>query len=157
MKKSSEIFKQITLVHLAICIGTAVIIGILYTIKVQNNEVVSSSDGLNILELVVPFTAAIAFAIAYYFGKARYKKLKASDSLEHKLEVYRLNNIVLWASLEGSAFFGAIGFYLTGRTNILLYALMLGVLLIYFRPLKKRAVEVLKLSPEESDTLHDTI
>ncbi|MGB1037922.1 MAG: hypothetical protein ACPGYY_04685, partial [Bacteroidia bacterium] len=148
MKKPGDIFKQITLIHLAICIATALIIGIIYTIKSKSGEVVSSEIGWDILEIIVPVTAVLTFAVAYYFGKSRYKKVQASDSLESKLDVYRLNNIVLWAALEGSAFFGGIAFYLSGRTNILLYSLMMGVLLIYFRPLKSRAIEDLKLSPE---------
>jgi len=152
----SSIFKQISIIHIALCIGTTLVVGIIYTSKAQNGEVISSTEGMNILELVVPVMALLSFAVAYYLGKHRYKKLDINLSLSDKLNVYRANNVILWAALEGSAFFAAIAFYLTGRNNLLLYAVMLAVLLIYFRPLKTRATEDLKLSQDESDELDTT-
>ena len=149
-------FKQLSLIHIIICISTAILVGILYTLKNQDTLNQNSEDFL-ILEMIVPLLAVVTFAAAYFFGKMQYKKLDKSADLDTKFNAFRISNIVLWASLEGSAILGAVGFYLSGRMNLLLYSLMLGVLLIYFRPLKSRAVEFLQLSSEEADQLDDTI
>lgn len=140
---------------MAINIGTAVVVGVLYTLRNQNP--IDTESNLLILELIVPILAVASFAAAYFYGKSQYKKIENFQSLDDKLEVFKRSNIVLWAALEGSAFFGAIGFYLSGRMNLILYAVMLGVLLIYFRPLKSRAVEFLDLNPEEANQIQDTI
>jgi hypothetical protein len=151
--KPAAVFKQLSIIHIAICLGTCIIVGTLYTLKMQANEVISSEDGMNILELFVPVLGVITFAAAYYIGRRKIKAVPKESNLVDKLEAYKSFNIFIWAALEGSTFFAAIAFYLTGRTNLLLYALMLGVLLIYFRPLKTRAKEELNLSAEEGDEL----
>lgn len=155
--KAAATFKQLSVIHIAICLGTCIIVGILYTLKVQANEVVSSENGLNVLELLVPLLGVSTFAGAYFIGKRKIKAVPKNASLAEKLESYRTFNILIWAALEGSTFFAAIAFYLTGRNNLLLYALMLGVLLIYFRPLKTRAKEELNLSVAEADELDEHI
>jgi hypothetical protein len=47
----------------------------------------------------------------------------------------------------------SVGFLISGQQNLLLYAMMIGVMILYFRPIKSRVVEDLNLSPEESDDL----
>ncbi len=151
--KPAAVFKQLSIIHIAICLGTCIVVGILYTLKTQANEVVSSEDGMNILELLVPVLGVVTFAAAYYIGRGKIKAVTKESTLVDKLEAYKSFNILIWAALEGSTFFAAIAFYVTGRTNLLLYALMIGVLLIYFRPLKTRAREELNLSADEADEL----
>lgn len=153
---AARIFKTLSIIHIAICIGTAIFLGVIYTLR-NTGFYQADQDSLLILELIVPIAAGLSFLGAYFFGKSQYKKLNKSDSLETKLNAFKVSNIVLWASLEGSALFGAVSFLLTGRMNLFLYGLMLGVLLIYFRPLKSRAVEYLDLTSDEADELHDTV
>ena len=47
--KPAAVFKQLSIIHIAICLGTCIIVGILYTLKMQANEVVSSENRMNIL------------------------------------------------------------------------------------------------------------
>lgn len=151
-----QIFKSTVIVHLSVCALTAIVVGTLYTLKSQAGEIASSEVGLDAFELLVPIISLLSGFGAYYVGKQKFKKIKDTDTLASKLDVFRSNSIILWAALEGSAFFAAITFYLSGRTNLLLYALMLGVLLIYFRPLKARAAEDLNLSPDEIEELDES-
>jgi hypothetical protein len=148
-----SIFKQASIIHIALCLGTTIVVGILYTLRVRSGDGIATEPSLNIFELLVPILAILSFGVAYYLGKSRYKKMDPKLSITAKMEVWRANNIMIWAALEGSAFFAGISFYLTGHTNLILYALMIGVLLIYFRPLKSRAAEELKLTPEQADQL----
>jgi hypothetical protein len=153
---ATQIFKSTVQVHLAICVLTAIVVGILYTLKSQAGEIASSEIGLNTFELLVPVLSLLSGFGAYFMGKQKLKKIKDGDNLVSKLTTYRSNNILLWVALQGSSFFAAITFYATGRTNLLLYALMLAVLLVYFRPLKTRAAEDLNLSPDEIDKLDES-
>ena len=97
-----------------------------------------------------------SFAAAYYVGKNRYKKLSTNANLIDKMNIYRDNNILIWSSLTGSAFFAGISFYITGQNNLLLYGLMTWVMLLFFRPLKSRAKEELNLNEKESDLFDQT-
>jgi len=153
---AAQIFKSTVVIHLAICGLTAAVVGTLYTLKSQAGEIASSEIGLNAFELLVPVISLLSGFGAYFIGKQKFKKIKDSDKLASKLDLYRSNNILLWAALEGSTFFAAVTFYVSGRTNLLLYALMLAVLLVYFRPLKSRAAEDLNLSPDEVDKLDES-
>ena len=152
-----SVFKQTSALHLTISIFTTLIVGICYTLRMQVNGGVEPRTMLNIFELLVPVMAIASFAAAYYVGKNRYKKLNSSANLIDKMNVYRGNNLLIWSSLTGSAFFAGISFYITGQNNLLLFGLMTGVMLLYFRPLKSRAKEELNLNEKESDLLDQTV
>ena len=145
--------KSLNIIHLGITIGTILVVGIFYTIKNQSGEIIQSTQGMNVFEYLVPIFGIASFAIAYYLGKRKLKKLDSDSDLMSKLTAYRSHSLFIWAALEGSAFFAAIAFYLTGRTNLILYGAMLVVLLIYFRPQKTRISEDLNLNGEELDKL----
>ena len=150
-------FKSIILTHIVLCLLATISIGIFYTLRVQGIGTPEDFDSGLLLKLAIPLYAIISYAVAYFIGKSKIKKLKKGDSLSVKLEVYKKWNLMQWAAIEGSIFFASIGFFLSGRNNLLLYALMLGVMLIYFRPLKARAVELLDLQPEEADQLFENV
>ena len=151
-----SVFKQTSSLHLNISIFTTIIVGICYTLRMQANGGVEPRTVLNIFELLVPVLSIASFAAAYYVGKNRYKKLSTNANLIDKINIYRDNNILIWSSLTGSAFFAGISFYITGQNNLLLYVLMTGVMLLFFRPLKSRAKEELNLNEKESDLLDQT-
>ena len=151
-----SVFKQTSSLHLNISIFTTIIVGICYTLRMQANGGVEPRTVLNIFELLVPVLSIASFAAAYYVGKNRYKKLSTNANLIDKMNIYRDNNILIWSSLTGSAFFAGISFYITGQNNLLLYGLMTGVMLLFFRPLKSRAKEELNLNEKESDLLYQT-
>ena len=119
-----SVFKQTSSLHLNISIFTTIIVGICYTLRMQANGGVEPRTVLNIFELLVPVLSIASFAAAYYVGKNRYKKLSTNANLIDKMNIYRDNNILIWSSLTGSAFFAGISFYITGQNNLLLYGLM---------------------------------
>ncbi|PCJ67182.1 MAG: hypothetical protein COA58_02360 [Bacteroidetes bacterium] len=147
-----QILKNLSLIHILLTLGSVLIVGVIYTLKVRANEVISSEKGMDIFEFLVPILAFASLAGAHYYGKSRIKKMD-KGTLVDKLNVYRVNKIILWAALEGSIYLAIMAFYLTGRNNLMLYAFMLVILLVYFRPLKTRVIEDLNLSGEESDQL----
>lgn len=148
-------FKSIILTHIVLCLLATITIGIFYTLRLQSIGIPDNFENGLLLELAIPLYAIISYAAAYFIGKSKLKKLKKADSLSTKLEVYKKWNLMQWAAIEGSILFACLGFYLSGRNNLLLYALMLGVMLLYFRPLKARAVELLDLQPEEANQLFE--
>lgn len=82
------------------------------------------------------------------------KAIDQSANLEIKIAAYRSSMILLWAVLEGTTLFGSIGYYVSGRQNLLLYGLMAGVFILYFRPLKTKMAQDLDLQPNEVEELN---
>lgn len=149
----SRRLKQLGQVHFFICIGLALIISVFYFVLY---DVTKADDSLGLtFEFVVPLFAILSLSVGYFVNKQKLKAAINADTLFDKLELYRAGAIVKWATIEGAAFFACITYYLTQRNNFILYALMLGVYLIYSRPLKSRIIEDLELSEEEKDLINE--
>ena len=148
------IFKSMVIVHLAICLSVVLLVGIMYTITQKNGTHLNPSEDLKILELLVPVFGIISFFAARFIINKRFKKIPKDAQLSQKIEAYRASMIILWAMLEGTALFGAVGYLLAGRQNLLLYGLMAAVFILYFRPLKSKIAEDLNLEPTEVEKLN---
>lgn len=151
---AQSIFKSMIIIHLAICLSVVVFVGILYTLTVQSGKHLDPSEDYKVLELLLPI-----FGIGSFFGarliiNKRFKTIPKDASLSEKIEGYRASMIILWAMLEGTALFGAVGYFISGRHNLLLYGLMAGVFVLYFRPLKTKLAQDLNLEPEEVEELN---
>jgi hypothetical protein len=70
--------------------------------------------------------------------------------------MFKQIKVIQWVSLFGSVILASVGFLISGQQNLLLYAMMIGVMILYFRPIKARVIEDLNLSPEESDAFTQT-
>jgi cation transporter-like permease len=148
------IFRSMIIVHLILCLGIAVSTGVLYTLSIQSGKHLEPSDAFKILELLLPL-----FGIGSFFGarlviNRHFKSIPQNSPLNEKLEGYRASMIILWAMLAGTALFGAIGFFISGRQNLLLYGLMAAVFVLYFRPLKTKIAQDLNLEPDEVEELN---
>lgn len=142
MEPLKNSWKTITYIHLGICAFLALVVGIIYGVLQPDLNPTDDPTSM-ILELIVPVLSIISIASSHFFYKRIIKRAKALQLPLAKLEQYRIASIVRWAAVEGSAFLAILSFVFTGRNNMLLYALMLGVFLIYLRPLKSRAIEEL--------------
>lgn len=147
------IFKSMIIIHLAICLSVVLVVGLLYTFTQQSVRHLDPSEDYKILELLLPIFGIGSFFGARFIINKRFKDIPKEAPLSEKLEGYRASMIILWAMLEGTAIFGAVGYYLSGRHNLLLYGLMAGVFVLYFRPLKTKVAQDLNLEPEEIEQL----
>jgi hypothetical protein len=148
------IIKSMTIVHLTISFIVAITIGVLYTLTVQSGKQLSPSLDYMVLELILPIIGVASFFGARYLINKRMKQIAKDEKLSVKLEAYKSGMVILWAMLTGTALFGAVLFYLSGRLNLLLYGLMAGVFILYFRPLKTKIARDFGLSPEEKEQLN---
>lgn len=117
-------------------------------------EQITDLEGL-IFELIVPVMALGSYFWSYKQSSKQLKSVKPRMSLAQKLQIFKTSQLVKWKFTAGSALFASFAYGVTGRNNLLLYALMLSVLMIYQRPLKSRAIEELRLSEDETDKLLD--
>ncbi|MBT6235416.1 MAG: hypothetical protein HOI49_04930 [Bacteroidetes bacterium] len=148
------IIKSMTIVHLTISFIVAITMGVLYTLTVQSGKQLSPSLDYMVLELILPIIGVASFFGARYLINKRMKQIAKDEKLSVKLEAYKSGMVILWAMLTGTALFGAVLFYLSGRLNLLLYGLMAGVFILYFRPLKTKIARDFGLSPEEKEQLN---
>ncbi|MEN8696868.1 MAG: hypothetical protein ABF321_06810 [Bacteroidia bacterium] len=148
------ILKSMTIVHLTISFIVAITMGVLYTLTVQSGKQLSPSLDYMVLELILPIIGVASFFGARYLINKRMKQIAKDEKLSVKLEAYKSGMVILWAMLTGTALFGAVLFYLSGRLNLLLYGLMAGVFILYFRPLKTKIARDFGLSPEEKEQLN---
>jgi len=152
--KIQSIYKSIVSTHLIILILTTLIIGIVYTIR-KNGELTSNEDFI-LLELLVPLIAVSSFLVSHFIGKKKLNALYKRAELQEKLSTFKQVKIIQWVSLFGSVILASVSFLTSGQQNLLLYAMMIGVMILYFRPIKARVIEDLNLSPEESDAFTQT-
>ena len=153
-KTHNNIYKSIVSTHLIILILTTLIIGIVYTIR-KNGELKPDKDFM-LLELLVPLIAVSSFIVSHFIGKNKLNTLDKQDKLQEKLSMFKQIKVIQWVSLFGSVILASVGFLISGQQNLLLYAMMIGVMILYFRPIKARVIEDLNLSPEESDAFTQT-
>ena len=108
-------------------------------------------------EFIVPFAAVVSIIIGNLLAKKSIKKIKETDSFEMKMHAIQSTSIQLWIVVVGSSVFASIGFFMTARTNLILYALMLGVLLIYLRPIKSKIIKDFKFTEDEAKELGEAL
>ncbi len=150
----SAIFRSMIMIHLLLCLVIALSVSILYTLTVQSGKQLKPLDAYKILELLLPIFGIGSFFGARFVINTRFRNIPQESPLTEKLEGYRVSMIMLWSILTGTALFGALGFSISGRQNLLLYGLMAGVFVIYFRPLRSKIAEDLNLEPHEVDLLN---
>ena len=149
--KSQITFRSIVSKHLIISILTTLIIGIVYTIR--KNQPISANQNLLIFEFILPLVAISSFVASHFFSKKKLSNLNKQASLNEKLSLFKEVKIMQWISLFGSVILASIGFLISARQNLLLYAMMIGVMILYYRPVKGRIGEDLDLTAEELDSL----
>ena len=141
-----EQLRRMNIIHLALVAGAVLFAVVVYVLSSQIEAPQPELGG--IMELVVPLLAIFIISFGHLTFKKRLKYIKENGTVEEKLEAYVRINITRWASLEAAAFLGVIGYMLTQHNNLILYASMIIVLLLYTRPLRSRVVEDLGLSEE---------
>ena len=148
-----QIWTSLKRIHLAICASIAMLVAVVYLVLQPDRTPTNSSEALS-QEFILPILAIAAIGIGYFFFKRKLSRLHKLIGLESKIEGYRAANIIRWGVTEMAAFIMLIGFSTSGRNNLLLYALMIGVFLIYLRPLKSRLISELKLTDDEAELIN---
>lgn len=144
------IFKSLQKIHQLILIITTIIIGSAYTYLNLNPS--SKTSEYLILELIVPAYAIGSYIMTRYISKNRFR-LDHSATINFKLKNYKQAKILEWTNIQSSALLASISYLITGQQNLILYAMMIGVMLLYFRPLKSKIAEELNLSPKELNSI----
>ena len=143
-------FLRMKKLHLYLCALVALSITVFYFSMSNPDKKVDAADTFGlILEAIVPIFSVLSVVIGNFLFKRELKSLDGNCDLNKKLEVYQKGSLVKWSNILGSVFLAIVAYYLTSRNNFILYALMLGVFLIYLRPLKSRIKEELNLTDDE--------
>ena len=143
-------FLRMKKLHLYLCALVALSIIVFYFVLFDPNKVVDQKDSFGlILEAIVPFFAVVSVFLGNFMFKKALMQIDSRADLSNKLNLYQKASMVKWSNILGSVFLAIVAYYLTSRNNFILYALMLGVFLIYLRPLKSRIIEELKLTETE--------
>ena len=151
INKPKTIYRLITIIHLVISILTTIIIGSVYTI--QKNQPISANQNFLFFEFIIPVIVILSFTFSHYFSKRKLSNISKQMPLNEKLLVFKKVKITQWGSLFGSVILSIISFLISSQQNLLLYSMMLGVMILYYRPLKNRVGEDLDLTSEELELL----
>ncbi|MDC0561150.1 hypothetical protein OAP07_03665 [Bacteroidia bacterium] len=151
VNKPQTIYRSIVTIHLIISILTTLIIGIVYTIR--KNQPIPSDQNLLIFEFIIPLTVISSFIFSHYISKRKLGSIDKQMPLAEKLFVFKEVKIIQWVSLFGSIILATVSFLISAQQNLLLYAMMIGVMILYYRPVKNRVGEDLDLTSEELELL----
>ena len=146
-----EVYRSLISLHVMLCVITSLLIGSIYTYKNQSSQPMSSDNIW--YELIIPLLALITYLISHFLGKKKYKLITPKIQLIEQLLIYKQVKIIQWTSLMGSAILAAVSFFITSQQNLILYSMMLGVMMLYFRPIKSKIIEDLNLSPDHARVL----
>ncbi len=144
-------FKKLTTIHLAICLFLAILIIVMYFVFPDISQA-SEETGLT-LEMIIPLFAVTSIAAGFMVSRQRLNSIADDATGMEKMAIYRAVMIIRWATAEGAALFACVGYLLTQRMNLILYATMIGVYMIYLRPIKHKVIQDLKLTDDEAEEL----
>ena len=89
-------------------------------------------------------------------SKKKLSSLMKQAALNEKLSIFKEVKTIQLVRLFGSVILASIVFLISARQNLLLYAMMIGVMILYYRPVKGRIGEDLDLTSEELGSLSST-
>ena len=143
-------FKQLGILHAALCAGVAITI---FTLKFLNpdlkpgpNAEVFLVAGLTIAALGLVLSRVMLFKTA--------TPARDQASLDHKLTLFRTGFITQMALLEGAAIVNAIFWYIGGHTFNLGAALGLMFLMIFRRPARNLVQQLVFSEKEDSRVVY---
>lgn len=141
-------FKQMNIIHAALCIGCALIIFIMYTLVNQDKSAVPSENiFFTVIGVVIAFVNVLLSRVLFFM---RTQQGQTITDFGQKINIYRAAFIVQMAMLEGAAIINVVFYFIT--KNKLHFFIAIGVLLLMImrRPTRSMAAITLFSAKDEN-------
>lgn len=146
---SKEYFKTLSILHLALTIGVlffGLIVSFLILTGTMSND---RTDLDSILMYFIPILILGGLLAGNRIYKNKLVGLKESNDLKAKMTNYRSILINRYAFLEGPAFFALVAVMLTSNLFYLVFAGIMVIFMIYWRPTRNSVIADLGLNQQE--------
>lgn len=146
---SNEYFRALSIVHLALTIGL-VCMGLIGFYLIFSGTMSNNMTDLNMTFLyIVPIFILGGLFGSNWIYKNKLSGLKEENDLKTKMTNYRGILIIRYAFLEGPAFFAFVSALLTSNLLFLVFAGLMIIFMIYWRPTKSSVIADLELNQQE--------
>ena len=151
-----EYFQSLTILHAALLSGQVIMAVIFYFFFNANQPPVTGREATGQMEVYLIGGLMIVGVLASsQLFNTRLQKVKNEESLSAKLAGYRSASILRYALLEAPSIAAIVMYMLTNNLLLLIFAGMIVILFLIYRPTKERVVTDLELSPSEQAKLDD--
>lgn len=153
---SKKYFNSLKIIYLILLIGQLLFLAIVafsgFNLLEEGDE---TSSLTNIFKIVAAVLAIGGVSGGRMIFQMRVNIIKTKTDLIEKMNDYRSALIIKFALLEGPAFFGIIGYMLTGNNFFLLVAGFLILVFALHYPMPDRTIKELELSSEEVERVEN--
>ncbi|HRH56882.1 MAG TPA: hypothetical protein PLS10_04455 [Chitinophagales bacterium] len=147
-------FKTIKLLHIALCLGVVIIMGIIHYLVKQQPPVDHALDNV-VFEIAGIAIAFICMLASRFLFLTRASVAVNVPSLSEKINIYRGALIIQLALLEGPAIINTIFYFVTGNDLHFFIALGLLLFMVWSRPTRLMAANLLFNSMEDRQQIYD--
>lgn len=147
-------FRAMKILHIALCVGVVIIMSIMRYLVKQNTPADHSQDNM-IFEVIGVAIAFICMLSSRFLFFTRASAAVNIPSLSEKITVYRGALILQLALLEGPAIINTIFYFLTKNDLHFFIALGLLLFMIWARPTRLMAANLLFNSLEDRQQIYD--
>ncbi len=134
MTQSANSVRMLTIMHLAIFMGTAVFAAIVTFLVYSKRLVFDAKAFEEILQVIAILVSAVAVLLGNQLFKKRLAQIQLETNNRKKFEMYRSISIVQWALLEGASMVCIVGFLLSANYAFLGLVAFLLLFLMMLRP-----------------------
>lgn len=137
--------QSMKIIALALIAGVIVFAAIVYAGMAAPNSTTENDELSYVLAGIVVFSMVTSF----FLGWNQVSKIKASESINKRMEIYQTALILRLAPLEGAALFGVVVAITNNNAEYLVATVVLVVMMLAYFPYRGRLINDLKLSQEE--------
>lgn len=142
-------FKQMNIIHAALCIGCALILFIMYTLVNQDKNAVPATNMIfTVLGVAIAFINVLLSRILFFM---RTQQAQTISDFGQKINIFRAAFIIQMAMLEGAAIINAIFYFLT--KDKLHFFIAIGVLLLMVMRRPTRSMAAITLFSAKDDNI----
>lgn len=141
-------FKQMNILHAALCIGCAIILFIMYTlVNQEKNAVITDNIIFSVIGIVIAFVNVLLSRVLFFM---RTQPAQTINDFGQKINLFRAAFILQMALLEGAAIINVVFYFIT--KNKLHFFIAIGVLLLMIvrRPTRSMAAITLFSNRDEN-------
>ena len=149
---STEYFKGLNLIFLAMMVGQILFAGIAYFISLDKTD---ENDLYSIMIMVVPMVAISGFIGGRFLFQQQMQGISKNAALVEKMDKYRTASIIRFALMEGPAFLAIIGLIMTGQMVFLGIAALIIAFFYTLRPTRDKAIKELGLNMTEQGKVNN--
>lgn len=137
--------QSMKIIALALIAGVIVFAAIVYAGMAAPNSTTENDELSYVLAGIVVFSMVTSF----FLGWNQVSKIKASESINKRMEKYQRALILRLAPLEVAALFGVVVAITNNNAEYLVATVVLVVMMLAYFPYRGRLINDLKLSQEE--------